>query len=119
MGCDTLPPSPNTWRDEIARANAFQTDGMIRRGDQDVLLLINVEGCLISRSAFKQIKMDIKRSKTTAQKVSHLRVNDILAFFLRILSQISNTNTKPFATKSEALDWLVASSTREGRLSSG
>ena len=74
---------------------------------KNLLLLNNVTDAFISREVVSALKEVAKRGKPVIKKSAVMGVSLSKRIFLNLINRFSNMEMKAFATKEEAVEWLV------------
>jgi hypothetical protein len=87
----------------IARLTAEITGGAGR----DVLLLLDITGCTISKEVLLAFKRSAAEVRPFVRDIAVVGVEGLQLFFLNVVNLYASLEVKPFATREEALDHLV------------
>ncbi len=94
--------------DELIRY-VKQVEASTKNIDRDNLLtLVDVEGISVDREALQNLKQQTAQSTAKVAKCAVINAVGVHEFFLQIITRHSGINAQQFATRDEALNWLVA-----------
>ncbi len=94
--------------EEAADAVANHADAVIKRGKRDLLMLADVTGAYADKAVLAAFKKHSSRNADYVKKVAVIGATGVTLFFLDIVTRFSGMAAKPFPTKEQALEWLVA-----------
>ena len=81
---------------------------VIARNQRNLLLLVDVTDGAADRRVLQAFKREAQRNAPYIKKVAVVGAVGVLEFFLHLVSEFSGLTPRPFATRSEAIDWLVS-----------
>jgi hypothetical protein len=96
-------------RELIAEADRIHNEARSRLSGVKVKALVDITGAMLNSEAVQALKDSTKRDSEIVEKTAIVGVTGLKRVLADAIAKFSGTNTKYFATKEEALEWLVKS----------
>ena len=91
----------------MAEAQKVHHEARTRLAGQRFKVLVDITGVVMSTEAVQALKNSTKRDASMVEKTAIVGVTGLKKVLADAIARFSGTHTKYFATKEQALDWLV------------
>ncbi len=91
----------------IAEAERLHNEARTHLAGQRFKVLVDVTGVMMSTEAVQALKDSTKRDAAMVEKTAIVGVTGLKKVLADAIARFSGTHTKYFATKEQALDWLM------------
>jgi len=95
---------------DVETATAQVDQLIIDKGTEDQLFLVNITDCTIDLDAMRHFKASSQRIQPYIKAGASFGVTGLKPIFLNAINRISGINVVAFASKEEALEYLVSQS---------
>jgi len=91
----------------ILEADKIHNEARSRLEGVKVKVLVDIRGAMMNTEAVQALKDSTKRDSAIVEKTAIVGVTGFKRVIADAIAKFSGTQTKYFATKDEALEWLV------------